>query len=366
MLPSRSMPRSWGCALLLALATAACSSGNGHSGSGAGAPSVQSTIPVSGAVGVPINTSVSATFSEPMDASTLTTSTFLLTRGPTNIPVQGTVIYANSTAVFWPAAHLEDNQDFTATLTPGVHDLTGHALPSGYSWSFTTGNTTQTGQGVDLGRAANFAILAKSAVSTVPASAITGDVGLSPAAATFITGFSLTLDATNVFATSAQVTGSVFAADYAAPTPANLTGSVLDMQTAFTDASGRAPDVTELGAGNIGSMTLAPGVYRWGTGLQIPTALTLAGSATDVWIFQVAQDLHLSSATNVVLSGGALAKNVFWQVMGLVDVGTTAHLEGIVLCATSITLGTGATANGRLLAQTAVVLDTNTVVEPAP
>jgi hypothetical protein len=162
------------------------------------------------------------------------------------------------------------------------------------------------------------------------------------------------------------VTGSVFAADYAPPTPFNLTGSVADMQLAFTDASGRAPDVTELGAGNIGGLTLVPGVYKWGTGLLIPTDLTLTGTATDVWIFQVAQDLNLSNATNVVLSGGALPKNVFWQVTGLVAVGTTAHMQGNILCATSITLGTGATLDGRLLAQTAVVLDTNTVVEPAP
>jgi hypothetical protein len=194
MLSSQSISRTQGGALLLALVAAACSSGSGHSGSGAGAPTVQSTIPLDGAVGVPVNASVSATFSEPMDASTLTTSTFTLTRGPTNIPVAGTVIYANSRAVFWPAAHLEDNQDFTANLTTGVHDLTGHAMSAGFSWNFTTGNTTQAGSAVDLGRAANFAILAKSGISTVPASTITGDLGLSPAAATFITGFGLTLD----------------------------------------------------------------------------------------------------------------------------------------------------------------------------
>lgn len=123
-------------------------------------------------------------------------------------------------------------------------------------------------------------------------------------------------------------------------------------------------DVTELGAGNIGGMTLVPGVYKWGTGLLIPTNVTLAGSATDVWIFQIAQDLTVGSATSITLAGGARAKNVFWQVAGFVDVGTTAHMEGVVLSQTSITLHTGASINGRLLAQTAVDIDSSTVVEP--
>ena len=110
------------------------------------------------------------------------------------------------------------------------------------------------------------------------------------------------------------------------------------MQLAFTDAAGRAPDVTELGAGNIGGMTLTRGVYGWSTGLLIPTDVTLTGSATDTWIFQIAQDLTVSSATNIKLADGALAKNIVWQVAGAVDIGTTAHFEGVVMAMTSITL----------------------------
>jgi hypothetical protein len=217
---------------------------------------------------------------------------------------------------------------------------------------------------VNLGMASSYAILAKSAISTVPTSAITGSLGISPAAASFITGFSLTADATNAFSTSPQVTGKVYAADYAVPTPSNLTVAIGDMQSAFTDAAGRPPGVTELGAGNIGGMTLAPGVYKWGTGLLIPSDLTLAGNATDVWIFQIAQGLTLSSATNVLLTGGALAANVFWDVAGAADVGTTAHLEGVILCKTSIALHTGASIKGRLLAQTAVSVDSSAVIAP--
>ena len=199
----------------------------------------------------------------------------------------------------------------------------------------------------------------------MPTSAITGNLGVSPAAATFITGFSLTADSTNVFSTSPQVTGKVYAADYLPPTPASLTTAVGDMLLAFADAAGRAPDVTELGAGSIGGMNLAPGVYKWGTGLLIPADVTLTGSATDVWILQIAQDLTVGSGAKVLLAGGALPGNIFWQVAGLVDLGTTAHCEGVVLTQTAVTMRTGASVNGRLLAQTAVNIDSSPVVEPA-
>ncbi len=218
---------------------------------------------------------------------------------------------------------------------------------------------------VSLGAAGGYAILAKSGVATVSPSTVTGDLGVSPAAATYITGFSLAADTSNVFSTSPQVTGKVYAADYAVPTPSNLTTAIGDMEAAYTDAAGRAPFKTELGEGNIGGMNLAPGVYKWGTGLLIPTDVTLTGQASDVWIFQIAQGLTMSSGAKVVLAGGALPRNIFWQVAGLVDLGTTAHCEGVVLSQTAITLRTGASVNGRLLAQTAVNIDAATVVEPS-
>ena len=219
---------------------------------------------------------------------------------------------------------------------------------------------------VNLGTAKNYVILAKSGISTVPTSAVTGNLGLSPGAATLITEFSLIADSTNVFSTSAQVTGKVYAADYAPPTPSALTAAIADMQIAFTDAAGRAAGATELGAGNIGGMNLGPGVYKWGTDLLIPSDVTLTGTTADVWIFQVAQKLTMGSGTKVLLAGGAQAKNIVWQVAGLVDLGTTAHCEGVILTQTSVTLKTGASINGRLLAQTAVNIDGSSVVEPAP
>lgn len=253
----------------------------------------------------------------------------------------------------------------------GGAGATGTAGSGGDGGSIGSGGSGGGGGGantaaVDLGTAGDYVILAKSAISTVPTSAVTGNLGLSPAASSFVTGFSLTADATNVFSTSPQVTGKVYAANYAVPTPSNLTTAVGDMELAFTDAAGRAPDFTEVGAGDVGGMTLAAGVYKWGTGLLIPTNVTLDGSADHVWIFQVAGDLVVSSAVKVVLIGGALPKNVFWQVAGLVDIGTTAHFEGVVLVQTAATLHTGASLNGRLLAQTAVSIDGNAIVQPAP
>ena len=217
---------------------------------------------------------------------------------------------------------------------------------------------------VALGTAGNYVILAKSAITNVPTSAITGNLGLSPAAAAFITGFALSLPAGGAASTSAQVTGSVFASDYASPTPTSLTTAIGDMQTAYVDAAGRpTPDHTELAAGNLGGLTLPAGIYKWSNTVTIPTDVTLNGGAGDVWIFQIAGGITQASAAKVILTGGALAKNVFWQVFGVVDIGTTAHLEGVVLSQTSITLKTGASANGRLLAQTAVTLAGNAIVQ---
>ncbi|TSC81970.1 MAG: hypothetical protein G01um101420_753 [Parcubacteria group bacterium Gr01-1014_20] len=167
---------------------------------------------------------------------------------------------------------------------------------------------------VNLGASGNFVILTKSGISTTGSTSITGDIGVSPIAATAITGFGLIADASNTFSTSAIVTGKVYAANYSAPTPATMTTAVLDMQTAYTDAAGRTgPTATELGAGNIGGMTLAPGLYKWSTGVTIPTDVTLSGGANDVWIFQIAQNLNISSGAKIVLMGGAQAANIFWQ-----------------------------------------------------
>jgi hypothetical protein len=330
------------------------------------APTVSGTSPPNAAADVSSRQQLSATFNQAMDATTLTASTFTVLQGST--VVTGLVSYqaTSNTVTFAPTAQLGASLPYTATISTGAKNASGRALATAFSWSFTTRAAGSTTLPVNLGTAGQYVILGETKIDTVPTSAITGNIGLSPYAASFITGFSLTANSTRTFSTSAQVTGKVFAADYTSPTSSDLTAAIGDMGTAFTDAAGRAPEVTELGAGNIGGMTLAPGVYKWGTGLLIPTDVHLTGSATDVWIFQIAQDLNMSSATKIILGGGALAKNVFWQVSGLTVLGTTAHFEGIILCQTGITLQTGASINGRLLAQSAVNIDSSTIVEPAP
>ena len=139
------------------------------------------------------------------------------------------------------------------------------------------------------------------------------------------------------------------------------------MEAAYTDAAGRVlPDATELGAGNIDGMTLAPGLYKWGTVVLIPTGVTLSGGANDVWIFQIAQGLTVGNGALVTLSGGAQAKNIFWQVAEQVTLGTTSDFKGVILGQTLIAMNTGAALNGRALAQTAVTLQANAVTKPAP
>src|SRR3989338_6320384 len=140
---------------------------------------------------------------------------------------------------------------------------------------------------VYLGTAGNYVILAKSGISTTGTTSITGNIGVSPIDSTAITGFGLIMDSSNEFATSSLVTGKVYAADYAPPTPTTMTTAVSDMETAYTDAAGRTlPDYNDLGAGDISGMTLAPGLYKWGTGVTINTGVTLdcKGNANSVFI----------------------------------------------------------------------------------
>jgi len=217
---------------------------------------------------------------------------------------------------------------------------------------------------VDLGTAGDFVILAKSGISTTGTTLVVGDMGVSPIGATGITGFGLVADASNTFSTSSLVVGSVFASNYSPPTPVYLTTAVGDMEAAYTDAAGRPADVTELGAGNIGGMTLAPGVYKWGTGLTIPTDVTLSGGSNDVWIFQIAGTLTVSSDTSVILGGAAQASNIFWQVAGQTTLGTDSQFVGIILDQTKIVMNARATLDGRALAQTAVTMISNAVTQP--
>ena len=330
-------------------------------------PMVSSTNPVAAATNVALNATVDASFSKAIDPATLTGASFTLKQGTT--AVTGAIAYGpGASATFTPALPLSANTTYTATLSTAVKDASGLAMANPFAWTFTTGSTAKLGPAVvNLGTAGNFAILAETGISTVPGSMITGDLGLSPAAASYLTGFTLSADPTNVFSTSTQVVGKAYAADYAVPTPTNLTPAVGDMDLAYTDAAGRpTPDFLNLDSGNLGGLTLAPGLYHWTSSITMPSNVTISGGPNDVWIFQTSGDLSMSSAVLITLAGGAQAKNIFWQVAGQVDLGTGAHLEGILLCQTQVTLRTSSTMNGRILAQTMVALQQATVTVPAP
>lgn len=247
---------------------------------------------------------------------------------------------------------INSNRNITANFTAG-----GPAIAPGV------------GPGpIVLGTAGDFSILSKAGISTTGVSLVNGDIGVSPAAATAITGFGLIMDTNGQSSHTPLVTGKVYASDYAAPTPAKMTTAVSNMETAFTTLNNLitpAP-VLERGAGNISGLNLAPGLYKWSTGVLIDpnTAVTLTGGPNDTWVFQIAQNLTVSNGAKVTLAGGAQAKNIFWVVSGQATLGTLANFNGNILSKTLISLNTGSTVTGKLLAQTAVTLNASTVIQP--
>jgi hypothetical protein len=332
------------------------------------APTVTLTDPLNGAIDVALSKSVKATFSKAMDPPTITATTFTLEQGTT--PVPGTVTYVGLVATFTPLSALTLDTTYTATITTGVTDIDGNALVSNQVWSFTTITALAAGpQPVDLGTAGNFVILSETGITeATPASThITGNIGTSP-----ITGAAITV------ACSEMVTGNIYTVDAAGPAcrvvdPVGLTAAISDMETAYTDAAGRTtPDFTNLYAGILDGRTLVPGLYKYTTGVTIGSTpganVTLSGGANDVWIFQISGDLNLANGSSIMLTGGALAKNVFWQVGGPTGaiLGTTSAFEGNILSAKQVTIASGAVLNGRALARTQVTLNGNTITVPAP
>jgi Ice-binding-like/Bacterial Ig-like domain len=342
-------------------------------------PTVISSSPGDRAANVPISTNsgdnvvtgaaVTAIFSQPMDPATVSSSwagilhTFTVTEANGN-DIPGTVVMndANTVATFTPTSSaLNPNTSYTATVTMAAKSAAGVAMGSPIAWTFTTGTIESTGQGpVSLGAATRFAILTKTGITDVPPSAINGDAGASP-----ITGAAIHLTCAEM------MTGIIYSVNAAGPLPCRethptlLTTAVGDMEAAYTDAAGRTlPNHINLGAGEIGGLTLAPGLYKWTTGVLISTDVTISGSADAVWIFQIAGTLTQAHATRVILKGGARPEHIFWQASGDVAIKTSAHFEGVMLAKKVIAMKTGASANGRLLAQTAVTLEQNAVSEP--
>jgi len=212
---------------------------------------------------------------------------------------------------------------------------------------------------VNLLSTSPFAVLAETEITDVPTSHITGDVGLSPAARSDISGL-----------TQPEVVGTIYAASDGGTTAVMLTQAQSDLTTAYNDAAGRTPVPTGTflnpGSGNMGGLTLVPGLYKFTSGAVISGSdLTLTGTATDVWIFQIASTLTVADGISVVLAGGAQASNIFWQVASSAALGTSASFEGTIMAHDAVTLATGATLEGRALAQTAVTFQSNTITVPS-
>ena len=316
-------------------------------------PTVVSTNPVNNAGNVALNQTINATFSEAMDPTTIITANFSLT-GPGASPVAGTVAYDVNSNIgsFLPSSNLAPSTAYTATVTTGVTDLAGNALVVNKVWTFTTGTQLNQTQ-VNFGSAGNFATLAGSTVTSVGPTVLNGDLGVSPGTA--VSGFP-----------PGMVNGAIHAGDNTAAQ------AKVDLLAAYNDSASRQNPIVL--PGNLGGLTLTPGLYKNatssginGTGPQAILTLDAQGDANAVFVFQMGSTLITTVGTQVVLSGGAKAANIYWQVGSSATLGTNSIFKGNVLADQSITVTTGATLEGRVLTRVGgVTLDSNTITSPAP
>lgn len=339
-------------------------------------PTIISTNPADADSNVAINKSITADFSETMGALTITTANFRLT-GPGTTPVTGTVDYdlLGNVATFTPGSNLAPNTTFTATITTGAQDLAGNALASDYVWSFTTGEEeaqTVSQESVPLGSSSNFAILASAAITNIPTSNITGDVGLTPDAGSNISGFSDP-------ATCPEVTGTIYAVDSSGPacalmSPSLLTDAKNDAEIAFNDARAAVRGTPQSISGNLNGLTLYPGLYESGTSLEISADgklyLDAQGDVDAVFIIRSETSITTLATSEVVLTKGARAANVYWTAGSEVTLGVNSIMKGTLIAGTAITLQTGANLEGRALNQgasaAAITLDSCTITVPSP
>jgi len=320
-------------------------------------PTVIATNPTNTATNVAINQTVNATFSKAMDPTTITTANFTLT-GPGATTVTGTVAYvaASQTATFTPESNLAPSTTYTNTITAGVKDLAGNALLA-TNWIFTTGTQIDTNlMSINLGSASTFAIMATAAISG-GGDQINGDVGLHPGSSQGIP--------------PSEINGTIHVNDQA------IIDAQADLLAAYNEAVSRSVNAQTL-EGNLGGLTKTPGLYVnsssveiSGTGANAILTLDAQGDANAVFIFKMASTLTMGTGTSIVLSGGAQAKNVYWQVGSSATLGTTSIFKGNILAAVTITVNNGAAVEGRLFAGSgggggAVTVQSSTITVPAP
>jgi hypothetical protein len=324
------------------------------------APTVISTDPANIATDVVLNQIVTATFSETMDSLTLTATTFTIRYG--SMSVAGTVSCTGTTATFTPKSSLLSGTTYTATITTGAKNVSGIPLANNYVWTFSTGATVSP-LGVDLKTVARFGIIAYTTVTNNagPSVIINMDVGIYPGLLSSVTGFP----------PATIVNGALYGADSPDPVPDELIQAKLDLTAAYLFAEGATSPAPATVSGDQGGKTLAPGIYKSTSTLLIQSGdLTLdaQGDANAVWIFQIASGFTTigGAGGNVILTGGAQAKNVFWQVGSSATIGDYTSFKGNILALTSITMNSHATAEGRMLARNGAVVmtSTNIIIKP--
>lgn len=322
------------------------------------APEVLSTIPLDGANNIPFNQAISATFDMAMDPLTLTTTTFTVNDGSANI--NGSINYTGNTVTFTPTDVLVANTTYTATISSDAKSAGNVSLVNNYEWTFSTASV-----GVNLNSVARFGIIAGVGVSNDAGFSVINnlDVGISPGVRSSITGFP----------PATIVNGKIYASDD--PFPAGIAAMLIqakqDLVDAYLFAEAATLPAPQTVAGDQGGKTLAPGIYKSTSTLLVQSGdLTLdaQGDPNAVWIFQIASDFTTvgGAGGSIILSGGAQAKNVFWQTGRSATIGDGTIFKGNVLALTSITMNTGAVAEGRMLAQngSVVMTSTNTITKP--
>ncbi|MBK8788293.1 MAG: Ig-like domain-containing protein [Chitinophagaceae bacterium] len=326
------------------------------------APTVILTDPASNAVNVTLSKIITATFSMPMDPLTINFTTFSLNNGV--IPVAGVVTYTGSTASFTPAVALLINTTYTATITTGARNVAGTPLAANYVWSFTTGTTPVQGP-VILNTAARFGILSGVGVSNQAGPSVINDldVGIYPGVRSSVTGFP----------PATIVNGAIYASDDIAPpgVPAMLLQAKTDLTNAYLAAEAAVSPAPQTVSGDQGGLTLAPGIYKSTSTLSIANGnLTLdaQGNSNAIWIFQIASGFTTvgGAGGSVILTGGAQAKNIYWQTGSSATIGDYTSFQGNILALTSITMNSHATAVGRMLARNGAIVmtSTNIIIKP--
>jgi len=326
------------------------------------APTVISTDPANIATNVPLNKVITADFSEAMNGATIDGASFTLSHGA--VTVAGIVTYAGVTATFTPSNLLLSGTTYTATITNVAENLAGTALASDYVWTFSTVATT--GPDLpDLNTVGDFGIIAGVGVSNNAGFSVINDmnVGISPGVRSSITGFPPAI----------VVNGFIYASDDISPVgvAAMLIQAKQDLTDAYLFAEGASSPAPATVSGDIGGMTLAPGIYKSTSTLLIQSGdLTLdaQGDVNAGWIFQVASDFTTvgGAGGNIILAGGAKASNVYWQVGSSATIGDFTSFKGNVMALTSITMNSGATATGRMLARNGAVVMTSTNIINKP